>query len=52
MGKRSIKIEKIENDRVRRIAFKKRRMGFLKKAMQLSLLSGCQIHMKIWNPED
>ena len=52
MGKKSIRIEKIVDNKTRRIALKKRRIGVLKKAMQLSILTECQIHMKIWSPED
>ena len=36
----------------RRIAFKKRRMGLIKKAMALQSISGCQISLKIFSPDD
>lgn len=52
MGKKSILIEKIADERVRRVCFKKRRIGLMKKAIQLSKLSGCEIELKIYNTED
>ena len=52
MGKKSIEIEKITDEKARRVCFKKRRIGLLKKAIQLSKLSGCEIQLKIYNPED
>ena len=42
----------IANQHNRRITFKKRRIGLLKKAMQLSLISGCEVEMKIFWKED
>jgi hypothetical protein len=52
MGRKKIEIENILDDRNRRVCFKKRRMGLLKKAIQLSKLTKCWIHMKVYNPED
>lgn len=53
MGKKKILYDEvIPNERLRRISFKKRRIGLLRKAIQLSQLSGCLIDMKIYNPED
>ena len=52
MGRKKIEIERIDDERVRRVCFKKRRIGICKKAMQLSKLTGCKISMKIWNQED
>jgi hypothetical protein len=34
------------------VTFKKRRLGLLKKAMQLSVLTDAKIVLKIYNPED
>jgi hypothetical protein len=34
------------------VTFKKRRIGLIKKAMQLSKLTNCNIRMTIYNPED
>ena len=42
----------IDDKQTRRLTFKKRRIGLLKKAMQLSLISGCEIDMKIYWKED
>ena len=52
MGKKSIEIKLIENQRIRRVCFKKRRIGLLKKAIQLSKLSGCQVDLKVFCEED
>ena len=52
MGRKKIEIQAIEDERVRRVCFKKRRIGLFKKAIQLSKLTGCKISMKIWNEED
>lgn len=45
-------MERIEDDRVRRVTFKKRRVGLLKKAMQLSKLTGAKIELKIYLDEE
>ena len=42
----------ISDDKNRRLTFKKRRIGLLKKAMQLSLISGCEFQLKIFWQED
>ncbi|EOY13762.1 hypothetical protein QUC31_002430 [Theobroma cacao] len=42
-GRRRIEIKKIENQRRRWVAFSKRKKGLLKKAAQLSMLSGEEI---------
>jgi hypothetical protein len=52
MGRRKIEIEEIANERVRRVTFKKRRIGLLKKAIQLSKLTNAQVILKIYDPED
>ena len=39
MGRKKIEIKQIENERQNRVTFKKRRMGLLKKALQLSKLT-------------
>jgi len=48
MGRKKIEMERIEDDRVRRVTFKKRRVGLLKKAMQLSKLTDAKIELKIY----
>ena len=34
------------------MSFKKRRLGLLKKAMQLSVFTDAKIELEIYNPED
>ena len=38
----------IEDENQRRLTFKKRRINLIKKAMQLSLISDCQISLQIF----
>jgi hypothetical protein len=52
MGRRKLKIESIDDHKVRRVMFKKRRVGLLKKAMQLSKLTNCMIELRIYQPDD
>lgn len=52
MGRRKINIEYIENEKDRKISFKKRRFGLLKKAMELQALSNCHIEINIHWTED
>jgi hypothetical protein len=52
MGRKKIEIERIEDQRVRRVTFKKRRIGLLKKAIQLSKLTDAKIMLKVYNKED
>ena len=52
MGRGKIKAEKIEDFKNRRISFKKRRISLIKKAMQLSLMSNCDIQLKVFWKED
>ena len=51
MGKKIITFQRIEDEKDRRVCFKKRRIGLVKKAIQLSKLSDCQIEIKVYNPE-
>jgi len=43
MGRNKIKIEKIENLRIRQVTFYKRKKGLIKKSMELSLLCEAKI---------
>ena len=52
MGRKKIQIEKIDDERIRRVTFKKRRIGLLKKAIQLSKLTDAKISLKVYNDED
>jgi uncharacterized surface anchored protein len=52
MGRNKITIEKIAEEKQRLICLKKRRIGAIKKLMQLSILTGCFVDIKIFNEED
>jgi hypothetical protein len=52
MGRRKIQIESIEDERIRRVTFKKRRIGLLKKAIQLSKLTNAVVQLKVYQEED
>lgn len=52
MGRRKIQIESIEDERIRRVTFKKRRIGLLKKAIQLSKLTNAIVQLKVYQEED
>lgn len=52
MGRNKVEIMPIEDQRSRRITFKKRRFGLLKKVMQLATLSNCNIELRVYNNED
>lgn len=52
MGRGVRESELISDEHQRRLTYKKRRIGLLKKAMQLSLLSDCEIQLKIFWKED
>jgi len=52
MDKKKDLYTEIKDERTRRITFKKRRIGILKKAVQLSLLSGSVVELKVYNQKD
>jgi len=52
MGRKKIEIKRVEKDKIRRVTFKKRRIGVLKKAIELSMLTGAKIMLKIYDEED
>ena len=52
MGRKKIEIKHIENQKMRRVTFRKRRNGLLKKAIELSLLTGAKVHLKIYHDRD
>ena len=52
MGRKKIEFESIEDERIRRVTFKKRRVGLIKKAIQMANLTNTLIYMKIYCPED
>jgi len=52
MGRRKIEITDITDERIRRVTFKKRRIGLLKKAIQLSKLTNADVELRVYNSED
>ena len=52
MGRKKIEMHQIDDTRNRRVCFKKRRVGVLKKAMQLSKLCGVYVTLTIYSEED
>ena len=52
MGRKKIEIRRIDDDRIRRVTFKKRRIGLLKKAIQLSKLTDAIVMLKVYHKED
>ena len=52
MGRKKISIQYIDDDKIRHVTLKKRRLGLLKKAMQLSKLTGAKIQLKVYHAED
>ncbi|BDA45689.1 probable myocyte-specific enhancer factor 2D at N-terminal half [Coccomyxa sp. Obi] len=49
VGRKKIRIEKIGDERNRQVTFTKRKNGLMKKAMELSVLCGCDIALVIFN---
>lgn len=49
MGRKKIKIQRIEDDRNRQVTFAKRKNGIFKKAMELSKLCDCQIALIVFD---
>lgn len=47
MGRKKIAIKRIEGDSQRKATFEKRRVGLLKKAMELSILCDCELSVTI-----
>ena len=52
MGRGIRSNELIKNNNERGLTFKKRRIGLVKKAMQLNLITQCEISLKIFYKED
>ena len=52
MGRKRVALKLIERRKDRNSTFKKRRIGLLRKSMELSLLTGAVIQMKIYNPDN
>lgn len=51
MGKKKIEIKYIKDDKKRCSTFKKRKFGLLKKAKELSILCGANVHITMKNIE-
>jgi MADS-box transcription enhancer factor 2A len=47
MGRRRIKIEKIEDQKNRTVTFNKRKVGLIKKAIELAVLCDCEIALLV-----
>lgn len=52
MGRKKIAIQEIWNERIRRVTFKKRRIGLFKKAIELSKLTGAYVQVKVFYDQD
>jgi len=52
MGRRKLDMMSIGNEKDKKVTMKKRRTGLLKKAMELSKLTGARIHLKVFTPQD
>jgi len=51
MGRKKIEICRIEDERVRKVTFTKRKAGLMKKAMELSMLCDCEVGLIIFTPK-
>ena len=51
MGRKKIIIRKIQDERSRHATFAKRKNGLIKKAMELSVLCGCDIALVMFNSQ-
>ena len=52
MRRRKEELGKLIENRERKVTFKKRRIGIIKKAIQISKLTGAVVQVKIFNEED
>ena len=52
MARGHIATEYMEDEKKRLKCFNKRRLGILKKCMQISIISGCKVELKIVNDQD
>lgn len=52
MGRKKISVEHIKDERTRAVTFNKRKAGLIKKAMELSILTGCEISLVIFSPNN
>jgi hypothetical protein len=52
MGRKKISIQRIDDVRVRKVTFNKRKAGLVKKAMELSLLCDCEVALVVFTSEN
>lgn len=52
MGRKKIAIEKIQDIRLRTVTLNKRKKGLIKKAMEISLLTGANLMVTIFDKEE
>ena len=52
MGRKKIQIDRVSDDKIRHVTFKKRRLGLLRKSMELSRLTGALVQLKVFWHED
>jgi len=52
MGEKKIIIQQIQDDRTKRVTFKKRRIGLLKKAIELSKLTDALVELRVYHKDD
>eukprot|EP00657_Telonema_sp_P-1_P007203 TRINITY_DN26927_c0_g1_i1.p1 TRINITY_DN26927_c0_g1~~TRINITY_DN26927_c0_g1_i1.p1 ORF type:complete len:281 (-),score=35.77 TRINITY_DN26927_c0_g1_i1:245-1087(-) len=52
MGRKKIDIRRIDDVRVRKVTFNKRKAGLVKKAMELSLLCDCEVALVVFTSEN
>eukprot|EP00658_Telonema_sp_P-2_P060488 TRINITY_DN4939_c0_g1_i2.p1 TRINITY_DN4939_c0_g1~~TRINITY_DN4939_c0_g1_i2.p1 ORF type:complete len:227 (-),score=45.91 TRINITY_DN4939_c0_g1_i2:133-813(-) len=52
MGRKKIDIRRIDDVRVRKVTFNKRKAGLVKKAMELSLLCDCEVGLVVFTSEN
>jgi hypothetical protein len=52
MGRKKIAIEKIQDSRLRVVTLNKRKKGLIKKAMEISLLTGVHLVLTIFDKEE
>jgi hypothetical protein len=52
MGRKKIIIQQIQDDRTKRVTFKKRRIGLLKKAIELSKLTDALVELRVYHKDD
>ena len=52
MGRKKILVKKIANERTRQVTFSKRKFGLMKKCYELSTLTGCEVGLMLFTPNN